>query len=184
MLGAAAVALAATLAGCGTGGGTDSGGLSVADRNAAQSAMDALHTSNIPTQLVNLTATAGLPPAACRVHLVSKNPNTYQVYVFWIPYIGPQSYTWINMSITQDANQDKFHLGTAPTVLPGGVAIGGGNEAAPPLADYNTPLSKYGPKQDAKNQQVLMAHAGQAFQKPGGRCQVLMNGYLRLLPYK
>jgi hypothetical protein len=53
---------------------------------------------------------------------------------------------------------------------------------APELADFDTPLSKYGPAQDKKNQEVLMAHAGNVFEKPTSKCQVLMNGYLRLLP--
>jgi hypothetical protein len=180
---AAAVVLAVLLAGCG-GGGVDSGGLTAGDRNDAQAAFDALHTSNIPTQLLNLSATAGRVPAACRVHLASKNPSTFNVYIFWIPYVGPQSYTWLNMQITKDANRDKFHLGSAPAVLPGGVQLPGGQMVVAPLADYDTPLSKYGPQQDRRNRQFLLAHAGQTFQKPGARCQILRNGYLQLLPYK
>jgi hypothetical protein len=77
-------------------GGADSGGFSAADRNAAQTAMNSLQTSNIPTQLINLSATAGLAPAACQVHLVSTKPHTFKVYVFWIPYVGPQSYSWLD----------------------------------------------------------------------------------------
>jgi hypothetical protein len=175
-----AIASAAALAGCG--GGVDSGGLTAGDRSAAQAAMDALQTSNIPAQLVDLTATAGLAPAACQVHLESKDPSTFKVYVFWIPYIGPQSYSWLDMTITKDASLDKFHLGTAASVLPGGDQLPGGAAVAPAMPDYDTPLSQYGPQQAKVNERVLMAHAGNVFTKPEAKCQVLMNGYLRLMP--
>lgn len=175
------IVAATALAGCGS-AGVDSGGLTAGDRNAAQAAMDALQTSNIPIQLVDLTATAGLPPAACRVRLESRSPSTFKVYVFWIPYIGPQSYSWLDMTITEDAARDKFHLGAAPAVLPSGNQLANGSIVAPPLADYDTPLSKYGRRQVKINSQVLRAHAGDVFSKPGARCQVLNNGYLRLVP--
>ena len=92
------VACMAVLAGC---GGKDSGGLTVEDRNAAQLAMNALQTSNIPTVILNLTSTAGLVPATCRVRLESRDPHTFKVYLFWIPYVGPSAYSWLDMTITR-----------------------------------------------------------------------------------
>ena len=112
------------LAGCGE--GVDSGGLTANDRNAAQAAMDALQASNISRQLVTLSNTAGRAPAACRVRLESKNPATFEVYVFWVPYIGPLSYTWLNMRIEKNVAEDKFHLGSAEVLrrqLRGGAAL-------------------------------------------------------------
>jgi len=176
----AIVVLALALAGCG--GGSDAGGLSAADRNAAQMAVNTLQGSNIPTQLVDLTATAGLVPAACQVHLVSRRPYTFDVYVFWIPFIGPQAYSWLSMRIGADLTNDRFHLGTAPAVLSaGGVRLGNGATVPPTFADYD-PLSAFGPRQNAINRRVMRSHAGDAFAKPGGRCQVLKNGDLRLEP--
>jgi hypothetical protein len=171
---------AVILSGCGS--GVDSGGLTSSDRAAAKAALDALRPSNIPKQLVDITSTAGRAPAACRVHLISRKAGTFKVYVFWIPYIGPQSYTWLTMTVAKDSSRDDFDLGTAPTVLPGGVQLPGGKTVAPPLVDYDTPLSQYGPRQAKINQRVLMSHAGTVFTKPGANCQVLMNGYLRLVP--
>ncbi len=174
------IAGAVTLAGCGS--GVDSGGLTAADRNAAQRAMNALQGSNIPLQLINLTATARQAPAVCRVHLASRKPRTFNVYVFWIPYLGVQSYTWLNMTITADPSRDRFHLGTAATALPGGVLTRDGKTVAAGTADFDTPLALYGPDQVRKNNQVLVAHGGNVFSSPGAKCQVLANGYLRLLP--
>jgi len=170
---------ATLLAGCG-GGGVDSGGLSLTDRNAAQEAMNALQASNIATQLVSMSTTAGLPPAACRVHLESRHPATFKVYVFWVPFVGPSSYTWLDMTITKNSAGDKFHLGSQAATLPSGFTLRG--KTAIPIASNYDPLSMGGVRQERKNRAVLMAHAGDAFAKPGANCQVLMNGYLRLLP--
>ena len=178
---ACAVAAVVALAGCGS--SVDAGGFSSSDRAAAQDALDALQGSNIATQLIDLTATAGLAPAACRVHLQSRKPLAFKVYVFWVPFSGPQSYSWLDMTVLQDATQDQFHLGTAPAQLPGGSGSPspGSGATGTVQPDYN-PLSTYGPHQKVIDRQVMIAHAGDAFSKPAAQCQVLMNGDLRLLP--
>jgi hypothetical protein len=170
----------AALAGCGS-GGVDSGGLTADDRMAAQAAMDALRDSNIPIQLVNITDTVQSVPAACRVRLVSRKPSTFRVYVFWVPWLGSQPYTWLDMTIGKDVSQDRFHLGTEQPVLPGGRLDPNKRDVNPYTVD-TTLLSRYGPQQAKKNREVLGAHAGDVFSKPGARCQVLMNGHLRLVP--
>jgi hypothetical protein len=180
----AALAAVLALAGCGGSGGgpVDSGGLTAGDRNEAQAAMDALQSSNLPHTLISLTGKSWKAPTTCRVHLASKNPSTFDVYIFWVPYFGQQSYIWLNMTLTKDATKDRFHLGTAPPVLPGGIVLPGGKGIAPGSLDYDAPLSGYGPEQVRKNRAAIAAHAGRAFAKPGGSCQILANGYLRLLP--
>jgi hypothetical protein len=145
--------------GCG-GGGPDSGGLTAGERGDAQAAMDALQHSNIPLQLVGLTTVAGLAPAACRVHLVSRDPNTFKVYVFWVPIQRARPYSWLAMTIAKDPARDAFHLGTARLTAP--KAVGG--------------------RRKRVDRRAISAHAGDTFAKPGAACQVLMNGYLRLLP--
>jgi hypothetical protein len=171
----------AALAGCGGGGAVDSGGLTAGDRKAAQAAMDALRKSNIPLQLVTITDTVQEVPAACRVRLVSKDPSTFRVYVFWIPWLGSEPYTWLDMTFTKDVSQGTFRLGTDKPVLPSGRLTPNGRNVNPYSVDA-TLLSRYGPAQARKNRQVLMAHAGNVFSKPGAKCQVLMNGDLRLVP--
>ncbi len=171
----------ALLAGCGATAQPDPGGLSAADRGAAQVAMDALHGSNIPLQLLAISEGVQETPAACRVHLVSSHPETFKVYVFWIPYLGGEDYTWLNMTITEDRTRDTFSLGDAHPVLPSGQLSANGRSVVPFTVD-TTLLSRYGPQQARKSHQLLLAHAGNAFSKPGASCQVLMNGDLRLLP--
>jgi len=155
-----AAASVATLTGCG-GTSRDSGGLTAGERDDAQRAMNALQGSNIPLQLVGMTTVAGIAPAACRVHLVSTKPNTYKVYVFWVPFEATRPYTWLEMRITSDSSRDTFHLETAPPVVRKDAGRGARARA---------------------DRHVLMAHAGDSFTKPGAPCQVLMNGYLKLLP--
>jgi hypothetical protein len=175
-----ALLVACVLAFCG-GSRADSGGLTAGDRNAAQAALSALNGSNVSLQLVNLTLEAQAVPAACRVHLVSRTPSAFKVYLFWIPWYGSGTYTWLNMSIRKNPSLDTFLLGMAKPVLPGGVLAPNGR-SIPAYTLDTTLLSRYGPAQAKKNHAVLMAHAGSAFAKPGAKCQVLNNGDLRLIP--
>jgi hypothetical protein len=174
------LAVAAMLAGCGS-EGVDSGGLSAGDRKAARTALDGLSKTNISRQLVDITESLQNVPSACRVHLVSKEPHTFQVYVFWVPWLGSGSYTWLDMKVTEDPSQGTFHLGTAKPVLPGGRLSPDGRSIDPWSLD-TTLLTRYGPAQARKNHEVLLAHGGNVFSKPTARCQVLTNGDLRLVP--
>jgi hypothetical protein len=175
-------ALAAlTLAGCAN-DGADPGGLTAHDRTAAQNALDELQDSNISLQLVAITRWVQNVPAACRIRLVSRNPDTYKVYVFWIPYLAAEPYVWLNMKVTKDPKTSTFHLGTSePVLLPGGRLSPNGRSVNPRSVD-TTLLSLYGPKQARKNHRTLVAHGGDVFAKPGAGCQLLTNGSLRLLP--
>jgi hypothetical protein len=172
---------ALALAGCGS-SGVDSGGLTAHDRTAAQRAMDELQQSNIPLQLVTITKWVQEVPAACRVHLVSRTPEAYEVYLFWIPYLAAEPYVWINMKVTGDERTSTFRLGTSdPVLLPGGRLNSNGRSVNQRSVD-TTVLSRYGALQDSKNHKTLIAHGGGVFAKPGARCQLLTNGSLRLLP--
>jgi hypothetical protein len=172
---------ALALAGCGS-GSADSGGLSAHDRTAAQSALDELQNSNIPLQLVAITRWVQKVPAACRIRRVSQSPNTYKVYVFWIPYLAAEPYVWLNMKVTNDPQTSTFRLGTSePVLLPGGRLSSNGRAVNPRSVD-TTVLSRYGAKQAKKSQDTLLAHGGDVFAKPGATCQLLANGNLRLLP--
>jgi hypothetical protein len=152
---AATVASVILLTGC-AGRATDAGGLTAADRTAAQSAMNALHGSNIALQLVNVSDVAGAPPSACRVHLVARKPSTsFRIYVFWVP-MGTHQYAWMTMLIGADASLDSFHLSFDPLSPPG--------------------------RSHSMSERMMLAHAGDAFGRPGGGCRLLKNGDLRLVP--
>lgn len=178
---AAGAALVVGLAACGGKSAVDSGGLTARDRKAAQSAMDALSGTNISLQLASITHSLEAVPAACRVHRLESPKGTFRIYVFWIPWLGSDPYTWLHMTVARDASSDTFLLGTAKPVLPGGRLTANGQSVDPYTQDA-TILSKYGPAQAKKNHQALLAHAGDAFSKPGAACQVLQNGDLRLVP--
>lgn len=165
---------------CG-GARVDSGGLSSGDRSAAQAALNALHGSNIPLQLVAISQNVQEAPAACRVHLVSEQPRTFRVYLFWVPWLAGEDYTWLTMTLAEKRSDDQFHLGSAHPVLPGGQLSANGRSVVPWTVD-TTLLSRYGPAQVRKTHQVLVANAGDAFSRPTVRCEVLMNGDLKLLP--
>jgi hypothetical protein len=161
--------MAVLLVGCGS-QAVDSEGFTTQERNDAQTALDGLQKSNLPIQLVNLTLVAGAVPT-CRVHLASRNPNKFDVYLFWIPYNRGHTYTWVTMKLAKDPTKDRFDLETAP-----GSISASGKTAAPAVAVGPSPIQR------KRDQAVLRAHAGAAFSKPAARCQLLMNGYLRLLP--
>jgi hypothetical protein len=170
---------AVALAGCGS-DSADSGGLTAQDRTAAQAALDELQGSNIPLQLVAISRWVQKVPAACRIRLVSQDPNTYKVYVFWIPYLAAEPYVWLNMKLTDDPRTSTFHLGTSePVLLPGGRLSSNGRAVNPRSVD-TTVLSRYGPQQAKKTRRTLVAHGGDVFANPGATCQVLTNGSLRL----
>jgi hypothetical protein len=172
------------LAGCASSDTVDSGGFTAHDRTAAQSALDELQNSNISLQLVSITRWVQNVPAACRIHRVSRNPDTYEVYLFWIPYLAAEPYVWLNMKVTKDPETSTFHLGTAePVLLPGGRLSANGRSVNPRSVD-TTLLSLYGAAQARKNHKTLLAHGGDVFAKPGAGCQVLTNGSLELLPNK
>jgi hypothetical protein len=164
-------------------GPVDSGGLTAGERQAAQTTLDGLQNSNISFQLVSITKWVQRVPSACRVHLSSRNPTTFEVYVFWIPWLAAEPYAWLNMNLTTDPRRGTFHLGTVEPVLSGGRLKRNGRSISPGSID-TTLLSRYGPQQARKGRKILTAHAGDVFSKPGAMCQVLQNGSLRLLPNK
>jgi hypothetical protein len=168
------------LAGCGS-YSADSGGLTAGDRKSAQSVLDGLQNSNISLQLVTITRWVQSVPAACRVRLVSRDPSTYKVYVFWIPWLAAAPYVWLNMNVTDDPKTSTFRLGTAQPVLPGGRLKRDGQSVNRGTVD-TTLLSRYGAEQARKSRQILVARGGNVFAKPGAKCQLLQNGSLRLLP--
>jgi hypothetical protein len=168
------------LAGCGS-DAVDSGGLTARERTAAQSAMDTLQNSNISLQLVTITKWVQSAPAACRIRLVSRSPRTYKVYVFWIPWLAAEPYVWLNMKVTNDPRTSTFRLGTVEPILPGGRLRSNGRSVKPGSVD-TTVLSRYGAQQARKSRELLVAHGGDVFAKPGAKCQLLNNGSLRLLP--
>jgi hypothetical protein len=177
----AVAALAFAVAGCGS-DSADSGGLTARDRTAAQGALDELQNSNISLQILKITKWVQNVPAACRIHLVSGDPSTYEVYLFWTPYLAAEPYVWLNMKVTKDPRTSTFHLGTSdPVLLPGGRLSTNGRAVNPASVD-TTVLSRYGPQQARKTHRTLVAHGGDVFAKPGAGCQVLKNGSLRLLP--
>ena len=162
-------------------GGVDSGGLAAEQRLAAQSALDALQSSNISLQLVTITRWVQSVPATCRVRLASDEPSTFEVYLFWIPWLAAEPYVWLDMNVTDDLRTSTFHLGTAQPVLPGGRLKPNGRTVNRRSVG-TTLLSLYGPRQAKKSRAILRAHGGDVFAKPGAMCQVLENGSLRLLP--
>jgi hypothetical protein len=168
------------LAACGT-TTVDSNGFTPTDRTAAQSALSTLNGSNIPLLVLAISGDVQEAPAACRLHLVTHQPRTFEVYMFWIPWLAGEDYTWLNMSLSEDRSHDRFHFGSAHPVLPGGQLAANGRSIVPGTVDTNL-LSKYGRQQLKKNHAVLVAHAGDVFAEPGSGCQVLRNGDLRLLP--
>ena len=150
----------------------DSGGLTAGQLSDAQAAMDGLQDSNISFQLVTITTRwAQSAPAECRVRLVSRDPSTYKVYVFWVPWLAAEPYVWLNMTVTNDPETSTFTLGATQPVLPGGRLTANGRSVNRLSVD-TTLLARYGPEQVRKGRAIMVAHGGDVFAKPGAsaRC--------------
>lgn len=143
--------------------------------------MSALDGSNIPALVLEISGDVQEVPAACRVHMTSDNSHSFGVYLFWVPWLAGEDYTWLNMTLAKDRSNDRFHYGSAHPVLPGGQLSANGRSVVSWSVD-TTLLSQYGPQQAHKNHAELVAHAGNAFDNPGAGCEVLANGDLRLAP--
>jgi hypothetical protein len=157
-------------------------GLSAAERGAAQTALDALQDSNISFQLVTITTRwAQNIPATCRVGLVSRSPDRFKVYVFWVPWLAAEPYIWLNMDLANEPASSTFSLGTTQPVLPGGRLTKNGRTVNRLSVD-TTLLSRYGPEQAKRGREIMVAHGQAVLSRPGATCQVLKNGSLRLLP--
>ncbi len=157
-----------------------SGSLSAVEREAAQTALDALQDSNISLQLTTITTRwAQNIPATCRVGLVSRSPDRFKVYVFWVPWLAAEPYIWLNVDLRNQPG--TFSLGTTQPVLPGGRLTKNGRTVNRLSVD-TTLLARYGPEQAKKGREILVAHGRAVLALPGAPCQVLKNGSLRLLP--
>ena len=158
------------------------GGLSADERDGAQRALDSLQDSNISLQLVTIsTRWVQNVPAACRIAPESRGSSTYRVYVFWTPWLAAEPYVWLTMNVTGDPSTSTFQLATSQPVLPGGRLQANGRTVNRLSVD-TTLLSRYGEEQAKKSRELMLAHSGGVFAKPGAACQVLENGSLRLLP--
>jgi hypothetical protein len=156
------------------------GGLTAQERRDAQGAMDGLQDSNISLQLVTITTRwVQSVPTTCRIRLVSRHPSAYKVYLFWVPWLAAEPYVWLNMYVTNDPTTSTFRLGATQPVLPGGRLTKDGRKVNRLSVD-TTLLSRYGAEQAKKGHQILLAHGGDVFAKPGATCEVLKNGAIRL----
>jgi len=158
-----------------------SSGLTADERADAQRAVDGLQDSNISLQLQTITTKwAQNPPATCRVGLVSRNPNRFKAYVFWVPWLAAEPYIWLNMDLTDGLHAGAFTLGTTQPVLPGGRLTRNGRSVNRLSVD-TTLLSRYGQEQVQKGREIMAAHGGDVLSSPGATCEVLKNGSLELL---
>ena len=158
------------------------GGLSSSQRADAQAVLDALQGSNIALQITTVTTWVQNLPSTCRVRVAAEEPRSYDVYLFWTPWLAAQPYVWLTMRIPAgEPAKGDYSLGTADPVLPGGKLNADGRTINPASVD-TTLLSRYGAEQAAKGKALMLEHAGDALKEPGAGCQVLKNGGLRLLP--
>jgi hypothetical protein len=144
-------AMTLVAAGCG-GSSVDKGGFTSKQRQSAQTVLDGLKETSVPITLYSLTETADLPPAACKLHLVSG--NNYKLFVWWKPYqprVQSVSYTWFTATLTPNTALDKFHV-----------------EFSSGLAPMKQAVAAHTP-------------AG-VLAKPVENCEILESGNVRLLP--
>ena len=140
------------LAGCG-GAAVDSGGFTAKDRKLAQARLDTLRRTSIPAALLQITTVARTLPDVCRIHFAPADPKTFKLFLFWAP----------SDPLDKNATYTWFEATLRDEAVFHSFHIG--------YAEQKLPRKR-----------VLRAHADDVFAKPSKRCQILANGYLRLLP--
>jgi len=154
----AVLAIAGLLAGCGGGASVDKGGFSSSDRVTAQAALDALQKTSISGALLRLAHAADFPPTACFVHLTAQEPARFELFLYWQPYTSYNRY--------ENARSDYIFFDSS---------IGADLKSDVFHVAFNqwqTPLI------DALDQNLPKAVSTKPFEK----CELLENGYVRLLP--
>jgi hypothetical protein len=156
----AAMAIAVTVAGCGSGGGSvDAGGFTSSLRHSAQTALDNLKWTPIPVTLTQISATDQVLNT-CTVHVLTTQPLVFQLFMDWNPEFAGKKlsvaesvdeqrvrFTWLQVDIPASGATPTFKLGQ----IPGNVPIG-------------------------QATRDLESHYGPAFQKPLESCEQLTNG--------
>jgi hypothetical protein len=159
LLACVALAGGTLLAGCGGGGGTDSGGFTPSQFSAARDALAILGQTAVYDAALKISLTEAEVPTNCVVHLQQTNPLTFRVFLTWEPNqaalggsvaknAAGRSYSWLDAVIgTSGVKGDySFHQGNERTL------------------------------------EELRTQYGDAFSKPVETCLVLQNQRFGLLP--
>jgi hypothetical protein len=149
--------LVAALAGCGGGGHVDQGGFSAHDRVVAQLSLDTLEHTNIPNALISMASAADFPPAACFVHRLTTKPATFEVFVDWQPYNAYNAY---------ESKRGDY-------IFVDGTVSADANAAAFHVA--------YAASSVPALQAFALHQPKDVMTKPFEKCELLQNGYLRLV---
>jgi hypothetical protein len=152
-LGLVAVFGAAALAGCGT-GGTDKGGFTAGDRDAAAKVLGLLARTSVYTAARTMSLTQGSPPTECLVHIQTRKPLTFRVFMSWVSQRPPgkvnaqaRAYSWLEAVMGPQGLKQDYTLRS-------------GNEVT---------------------EQALKAQYGDVLSKPVDKCLVLENQRFALL---
>jgi hypothetical protein len=108
----------AAATGCGGSAPVDKGGFTSKERLSAQTALDTFKGTAIPGDIVQLTATIGLP-SVCRVHYAKGDTSKLYLVMAWQPrYKGTSdAYTWLTAQIGVGGPDPKsLHLGVEPSL--------------------------------------------------------------------
>jgi hypothetical protein len=113
----AGVLSVAALSGCGGGGTVDKGGFTLDDRNAASKVLSLLAKTSVYTAAMKMSLTQGAPPTDCLVHIQTRKPLTFRVFMAWVSQ-RPQSeveaqaraYSWLDAVMSPEGLKDDYEL--------------------------------------------------------------------------
>jgi hypothetical protein len=139
---------------CGSKQSVDSGGFTAAQRTVAQTALDRLQGTAIPTRVVAISLQTRQAPRICSLVPQLGAPGTFKLVVAWKPSgpgtkFVPQSV--LEATIGTSVRDDRFQVTTF-----------GGNVPEPPRL------------------QATLVRAVES--KPAEECEILENGHLQLVP--
>jgi hypothetical protein len=100
------------LAGCGGGSSSvDSSGYSASDRRAANEVLGILARTAVWQAAAQATYTNGSVPAACSLHIVSKDPRKFKLFITWIPAEGlNRRYAYLEAVIGPEGLREDYQF--------------------------------------------------------------------------
>jgi hypothetical protein len=130
---------AVAVAGCG-GGATDEGGFTRNDRDAAAKVLGLLARTSVYTAASKMSLTQGGPPTDCFVHIQTRKPLTFRVFMTWVSArpiseveAQARAYSWIEAVMGPRGLKQDYTLRSGNEVTAAGLRARYGDVTKKPV---------------------------------------------------
>jgi hypothetical protein len=130
---------AVAAAGCGA-GKTDEGGFTRSDRDAAAKVLGLLARTSVYTAAAKMSLTQGHPPTDCFVHIQTRKPLTFRVFMTWVSArpaseveAQARAYSWIEAVMGPKGLKQDYTLRSGNEISETGLRAQYGDVAEKPV---------------------------------------------------